>query len=219
MEGGGDLLPGTREFEVLLNKFHLYCISLSEMIEMSEKYIKAMRELASLKTVRQHLTRQNSTASTERYAVMEDNVPDELKCPVCFEIFEGEVLQCRNGHSVCFHCCETLRECPECRVEYGGGGRNGGGKVRNRTVEKLMLSLKIDCPYSPSGCKFRMPCKEMQEHAEECEFMNKPVRSPEYLEVKRNMKKASGEVKRLEKKLGETNKQLVIFLETVIFSF
>lgn len=54
-----------------------------------------------------------------------DEVPEQLKCPVCFEIPEKEIFLCKNGHTICKQCCANIPHCPQCRVPYEEG------KVRN----------------------------------------------------------------------------------------
>lgn len=60
---------------------------------------------------------------------------DQLLCPVCFEMFEGRILQCSQGHSVCEECHLHLNnECPQCRGPFVG--------TRNYVLEEVVKQLK-----------------------------------------------------------------------------
>lgn len=58
-----------------------------------------------------------------------------LLCPVCFEMFEGRIFQCSQGHSVCERCKGHLNnECPQCRGPFVG--------TRNYVLEEMVKQLK-----------------------------------------------------------------------------
>ncbi|XP_055299867.1 uncharacterized protein LOC129567237 isoform X2 [Sitodiplosis mosellana] len=65
---------------------------------------------------------------------------DQLLCPVCFEMFEGRILQCSQGHSVCEGCVKKINrnlnhnECPQCRGAFVG--------TRNYILEEMVKQLK-----------------------------------------------------------------------------
>lgn len=64
---------------------------------------------------------------------------DQLLCPVCFEMFEGRILQCNQGHSVCEGCVVKIHqhlnnECPQCRGPFVG--------TRNYILEEMVKQLK-----------------------------------------------------------------------------
>lgn len=59
---------------------------------------------------------------------------DVLHCPVCFEMYEGRILQCPAGHAVCENCSTQMIECPQCRLKYTG--------TRNYVMEEVISKFK-----------------------------------------------------------------------------
>lgn len=69
---------------------------------------------------------------------MQGSFGDQLLCPVCFEMFEGRILQCSQGHSVCEGCVKKINrhlnnECPQCRGAFVG--------TRNYILEEMVKQL------------------------------------------------------------------------------
>lgn len=67
-----------------------------------------------------------------------DSLPDQLKCPICFEVPEGEIFQCKNGHAICPQCSSNLDNCPQCRVSFEEG------KIRNRAMESFLEAVRSE---------------------------------------------------------------------------
>ena len=61
---------------------------------------------------------------------------EDLSCPVCLEMAEGDIYCCPGQHLVCAHCRPQLTECPECR------GRYTGPRLRHRFAEKMAAELR-----------------------------------------------------------------------------
>jgi len=99
-------------------------------------------------------------------STMDDDFTDQLKCPVCFEIPENEIFQCRNGHTICSKCSNSIEDCPQCRVSFG----EEISKIRVRALESLLDSMRFNCPNKHVGCKEKLRRKEMSSHAELCVF-------------------------------------------------
>ncbi|CAL8133681.1 unnamed protein product [Orchesella dallaii] len=99
---------------------------------------------------------------------MEDEFVDQLRCPICFEIPQKEVYQCRNGHTICSNCSKCMENCPQCRVPFGNEN-----KIRVRALESLLDTMKFDCSNKEFGCKQKLKRKEMASHAELCIFKGK----------------------------------------------
>lgn len=60
-----------------------------------------------------------------------------MLCPVCFVMFDGRIMQCSQGHSVCEKCHRQLKnpiECPQCRSTYTG--------TRNYQLEEIIKQLQ-----------------------------------------------------------------------------
>lgn len=69
------------------------------------------------------------------FFLQRQNFGDSLLCPVCFIMFDGRILQCSQGHSVCEKCHKKLsNECPQCRSAYVG--------TRNYILEEMVKQLK-----------------------------------------------------------------------------
>lgn len=93
-------------------------------------------------------------------------VPECLKCPICTEVFEGQVLQCQEGHSVCSKCFDKMTHCPVCREPYCH--RLSGMEVRNRLIEDLVREMDMACMGQKYGCAFRGNLKELEDHVGVC---------------------------------------------------
>ena len=69
----------------------------------------------------------------------------ELECPVCFETAVSPMFMCSEQHLVCSHCRPRLRQCPECRVDYGTRERRhryaerAGHELRGLRLEREAL--------------------------------------------------------------------------------
>ena len=61
---------------------------------------------------------------------------EELVCPVCLEVAEGEIYCCPGQHLVCSQCRPLVRDCPECRESYRGN------TTRHRFAEKMTVELR-----------------------------------------------------------------------------
>ncbi|CAH0727886.1 unnamed protein product, partial [Brenthis ino] len=64
-----------------------------------------------------------------------------LECPVCLEVMEPPMSQCRRGHLVCGRCRARLAACPVCRTPFSS--------VRNRAMEAVSEMLRYPCRH---GC-------------------------------------------------------------------
>ncbi|KAK2586895.1 hypothetical protein KPH14_009832 [Odynerus spinipes] len=57
-----------------------------------------------------------------------------LECPVCCEIPESYIYQCKSGHHICQNCRYKLAICPICGFDFS--------YTRNYLAEALSVSLK-----------------------------------------------------------------------------
>lgn len=62
------------------------------------------------------------------------NFEELLQCPVCFELPNGAIQQCEQGHAVCQNCRRKLTNCPVCRGLFYG--------TRNYVMEELIEKMK-----------------------------------------------------------------------------
>lgn len=95
---------------------------------------------------------------------MEDGFPDHMKCPVCLEIPEKEIFQCRNGHIHCAQCSVHLKICPECREALDGK------KIRSRALELMLDSRPFECSNKVRGCDAKLYRKNLLRHEDSCLF-------------------------------------------------
>lgn len=63
------------------------------------------------------------------------DLENTLKCPVCFELRDGHVYSCVNGHHLCRVCRESLINCPICQ--------NRLSDCRNFVVESLITRYEF----------------------------------------------------------------------------
>jgi hypothetical protein len=101
-------------------------------------------------------------------------VPDYMKCNVCFNIFvDPQLLSC-CGRNICKSCIEnhvrrvsSLRDqipsCPYCREE-------GFQPIKNSALEVSINQLKIQCPYQSHGCGWNGAMRDGMLHLKECKF-------------------------------------------------
>lgn len=95
----------------------------------------------------------------------DSNLLNELKCPVCLNLFIPRVFLCSNGHSICEACKNQLVEnsCPICKISYES-------IIHNITLEKLIRVMIYPCKYHISGCSFAAPSTRIGEHENICEY-------------------------------------------------
>ena len=77
-----------------------------------------------------------------------DDLRDEVTCPVCLEIpRSGGLLPCPNSHLICVDCFDRLRRrkvCPECRTAYMVP--QGMSKPRpSPLADKLLDQMTFQC--------------------------------------------------------------------------
>eukprot|EP00462_Mataza_sp_D1_P015739 CAMPEP_0175166798 /NCGR_PEP_ID=MMETSP0087-20121206/27928_1 /TAXON_ID=136419 /ORGANISM="Unknown Unknown, Strain D1" /LENGTH=349 /DNA_ID=CAMNT_0016456499 /DNA_START=27 /DNA_END=1076 /DNA_ORIENTATION=+ len=110
-----------------------------------------------------------SSSSAERSIEFPENCIPFLECPVCMEVFEGEIYQCNSGHSICSVCMKKLQNnvCPTCRSSKVG-------RTRNLALEHLLQKVPLPCTNQKWGCNFQGDQRSRREHLEEC--AHKPLR-------------------------------------------
>ena len=80
------------------------------------------------------------------------------------------MTQCENGHSLCWDCCERLKEvCPSCQ--------NPVGSIRNRAVEKILESVQVPCKNASDGCNEMLKISDREDH-EEISCVYQPFKCP-----------------------------------------
>ncbi|CAG5078790.1 Similar to sinah: Probable E3 ubiquitin-protein ligase sinah (Drosophila melanogaster) [Cotesia congregata] len=88
----------------------------------------------------------------------------EVECPVCYDIPEGNIFQCTEGHSFCHICVKKVDVCPLCDSKFTG--------TRNRVLEKLI----------PKIIEFKECLMDPSKETEKCLRVKKVCRSTQTLE-------------------------------------
>jgi len=113
-------------------------------------------------------------------------LPDELKCPVCFDIFKDPVITRECAHSFCRICfCKSLDNkpsCPTCRAPAYVENVHP-----NRLVAGIIEQLPIHCKYGlknngsewilttgPTACPTIIKRSTRREHERVCSFSTSP---------------------------------------------
>lgn len=52
-------------------------------------------------------------------------------CPICYEVYQGKIFQCKNGHLVCEKCVGGSSICAQCRCSMSP-------HIRNRALENIL---------------------------------------------------------------------------------
>lgn len=89
---------------------------------------------------------------------------NELECPICLEITDKEIYQCKNGHMICSSCSSKVNECPQCRVNL----KVDGALIRNRLAESLVAKMHR-CGFAEKGCTFKGNREQIEAHTKDCE--------------------------------------------------
>lgn len=92
-----------------------------------------------------------------------------LICPNCKKVPIAEVVQCKNGHSLCIECFRKIvmdypSECPNCntRLYYG--------VTRNHCMEAILDGIKLNCANKDAGCTKKLNRREVKDHSVVCRF-------------------------------------------------
>lgn len=91
---------------------------------------------------------------------------DDLICPVCLHLPEGDVRMCPNGHSFCVSCIRGASPtCPCCKVKLCN-------QVKSLLHRKIVSSLITGCSF---GCGAVIPFGHQESHKWECNLSTKKV--------------------------------------------
>eukprot|EP00930_Biecheleria_cincta_P032528 TRINITY_DN22573_c0_g1_i1.p1 TRINITY_DN22573_c0_g1~~TRINITY_DN22573_c0_g1_i1.p1 ORF type:complete len:353 (-),score=46.06 TRINITY_DN22573_c0_g1_i1:251-1309(-) len=85
---------------------------------------------------------------------------EDFQCPICMDLMLGEIVQCREGHTLCGTCATGFLTCPTCRSRYPEGR-----PVRNRALEAMASKLTVPCKHN---CGFRDKAGSMPAHWSDC---------------------------------------------------
>lgn len=107
----------------------------------------------------------HSTINLDSAGLLTGDIPDEFKCPICYEVPQAEIYQCTNGHTICSSCqSKNGRLCPHCRLPF----HVESGLIRNRALETLLDSMIVPCPFKKDGCLDNVSRKNVKMHRINC---------------------------------------------------
>ncbi len=92
-----------------------------------------------------------------------DQPPFDVKCPVCFEIFEDAHQTSCCGNHVCSQCSSQLKKksnCPFCREPNFTA-------TSDKFFARQVLSLQVECYNSKRGCPWTGDLRALKQHIEE----------------------------------------------------
>lgn len=99
---------------------------------------------------------------------LSSSVIESLTCPVCFDMMESPIYQCRNGHTLCNVCYKQVSDCPECRIRL-----DKHDPIRTLALERLIEQnhIKYPCKNQDAGCKGKLaPGETRKKHHKDCGF-------------------------------------------------
>ncbi|CAG9854822.1 unnamed protein product [Phyllotreta striolata] len=94
--------------------------------------------------------------------MLEEDLLNELKCPLCGVYMAPPIQQCRNGHDYCKECFELIYRCHRCHSMKG--------ETRNHLLEKIYLKVHLPCKYACNGCEVKCKSKDLDAHEDECKY-------------------------------------------------
>eukprot|EP00092_Neocalanus_flemingeri_P016758 GFUD01018125.1.p1 GENE.GFUD01018125.1~~GFUD01018125.1.p1 ORF type:complete len:266 (-),score=49.87 GFUD01018125.1:90-887(-) len=97
----------------------------------------------------------------------ETKLRSHLECPVCtFLTHNAKYFACKNGHQICEHCYDKVKNCPQGRCEYSSP------PTRERLIENMIseADLKINCQNAGRGCHVEFFRDILIPHESECLF-------------------------------------------------
>lgn len=138
--------------------------------EILKKSLFGVRYGPLIKSVQESSTPTNKSVASTAPPISktenknEDDIPEQLRCPICFEVPLAEIYQCKNGHTICNECEANVKECPQCRIPIPVNGE----LIRNRALESLLDNLTVSCPNQLKGCKEKLLKKNVKNHLPNC---------------------------------------------------
>ncbi|OEL14067.1 hypothetical protein BAE44_0024914 [Dichanthelium oligosanthes] len=105
-----------------------------------------------------------AAAGSEGVAYVAAEDTDVLDCGVCFLPLKPPIFQCGKGHVVCSPCRDKLAPAGKCHV-CGIATRN---YLRCHAMERLVDSIRVQCPNAAHGCSTRLTYYDQHGHCQTC---------------------------------------------------
>ena len=108
--------------------------------------------------------------STAFHALSKSLILDESEftCPVCFDVMDNKIFQCKAGHCICPQCFDKLKtsnfKCPTCKIKFDTE------PIRCLFIEKVYPCMVLKCKNQIHGCNFCGTHEERNEHLKVCKF-------------------------------------------------
>ncbi|KAF5269797.1 hypothetical protein FQA39_LY08578 [Lamprigera yunnana] len=84
----------------------------------------------------------------------------DLECPICRDIMEAPIRVCTAGHNICDECFNKVDRCPICRGPHNGD--------RNYSLESLGQDVMMKCTNNLKGCDFQGRVEKVKDHVYAC---------------------------------------------------
>lgn len=95
-----------------------------------------------------------------------EDPPDDLVCPICLQLTKEPHLISCCGRKLCYTCVSRIQlarqPCPCCREERFQ-------IMRDKGVERQVLSVKVYCKYKDKGCTWTGELRDHERHVESCQ--------------------------------------------------
>jgi E3 ubiquitin-protein ligase SIAH1 len=95
-------------------------------------------------------------------SALDEDLLEELECPVCMECMVPPIKLCTNGHNICNKCRDSVKCCPTCRAEFT--------EIRSVALENIARRLKYPCANRKSGCLELFSFQHIAEHHAVCVY-------------------------------------------------
>lgn len=93
---------------------------------------------------------------------LDQNLLNELECPICSTYMLPPIYICEAGHSFCSSCNIKMKACPFCQASLK--------YRRNFTLERLTSAVAYPCQYKDFGCPFISSSSDIEAHQSVCQF-------------------------------------------------
>jgi hypothetical protein len=116
-----------------------------------------------------------------------EKILEELKCPICLEIFDDPIIELPNQHIFCNKCLNNTnnnKKCPICKEEIKE-------IIKPRIIINILNSIEIKCSevYIDKKCDFKGNVASYYTHLKNCEIL--------ILNVKEKLKNVCEDMKKI----------------------
>ena len=102
--------------------------------------------------------------------LFEEQVDDELKCPICECVLENAVQGVDCEHLFCLDCIQQRLQTCSAKICPLDRSQLAHLKSPPKIILKLLNNLKIKCNFSDNGCAIKLKLSELNQHSLVCLF-------------------------------------------------